>query len=219
MYANFFKRIIDFLGALLLFIVLLPIFAVLYMLILIFLGAPAIFKQERPGKDEKIFRVMKFRSMTNAKDKDGNLLPDEVRLTKFGSFLRNSSLDEIPQLLNIIKGDMSFIGPRPLLVSNLPYYTEEELHRHDVRPGITGLAQINGRNNLTNDQKFALDVKYVRNITFWGDVKIVLMTIVKVLRRSDIKVIPHCDTLRLERAYMVQNKNAEKADEKNSHNG
>ncbi len=219
MYANFFKRIIDFLGALILFIVLLPIFAVLYVLILVFLGAPAIFKQERPGKGEKIFRVMKFRSMTDAKDKDGNLLPDEVRLTKFGSFLRKSSLDEIPQLLNIIKGDMSFIGPRPLLVSNLPYYTEEEHHRHDVRPGITGLAQINGRNNLTNDQKFALDVKYVRNITFLGDVKIVLMTIVNVLRRSDIKVIPHCDTLRIERAYMVQNKNAEKTDEKNSHNG
>lgn len=219
MYKNFFKRIIDFVGATLLFIILLPIFLVLYVLIVIFLGRPAIFRQKRPGKDEKIFEVMKFRSMTNEKGADGNLLPDEVRLTKFGSFLRKSSLDEIPQLLNIIKGDMSFIGPRPLLVSNLPYYTEEEHHRHDVRPGITGLAQINGRNNLTNDQKFAYDVQYVRSISFLGDVKIVLMTIINVLRRSDIKVIPHCDTLRIERAYMVQNKQKSADNEENHNNG
>ena len=175
-------------------------------MVVIFLGYPAIFRQARPGKDEKIFEVMKFRSMSNAKDKDGNLLPDEQRLSKFGIFLRKSSLDEIPQLFNIIKGDMSFIGPRPLLISNLPYYTEEEHHRHDVRPGITGLAQVNGRNNLTNDEKFALDVQYVRTISFINDVKIVIKTIINVLRRSDINVVPHCDTLRIERAYMLKNK-------------
>ena len=132
MYASFFKRAIDFIGALTLLLLLLPIYIVVYVLVVIFLGYPAIFRQQRPGKDEKIFEVMKFRSMSNAKDKDGNLLPDEQRLSKFGIFLRKSSLDEIPQLFNIIKGDMSFIGPRPLLISNLPYYTEEEHHRHDV---------------------------------------------------------------------------------------
>ena len=208
MYANFFKRVIDLVGASVLFVLLLPIWAVLYVLIRTQLGAPVIFSQPRLGKNEKIFDVIKFRSMTDEKDGNGNLLPDEMRLTKFGSFLRKTSLDEIPQLLNIIKGDMSFIGPRPLVVMNLPYFTEEEHHRHDVRPGITGLAQINGRNNLTNDEKFALDLKYVKNITFWNDVKIVLTTIVKVLTCSDINVVTHADTLCIERAHMLKDKNS-----------
>lgn len=140
MYEKFFKRPIDFLGALMLIMLLLPVYIVLYILIIIFLGSPAIFRQERPGKGGKIFSVMKFRSMTNETDKDGNLLPDAQRLTKFGWLLRKSSLDEIPQLFNVLKGDMSFIGPRPLLVRYLPYYTKEEMRRHNVRPGITGLA-------------------------------------------------------------------------------
>ena len=218
MYAKFFKRVIDFMGALVLLLLLLPIYIIVYILVVIFLGYPAIFRQKRPGKDEKIFEVMKFRSMSNAKDEDGNLLPDEQRLSKFGIFLRKSSLDEIPQLFNIIKGDMSFIGPRPLLVSNLPYYTEEEHHRHDVRPGITGLAQINGRNNLTNDEKFALDVQYVRTISFINDVKIVIKTIINVLRRSDINVVPHCDTLRIERAHMLKDKNEKENNDESRHN-
>lgn len=188
MYAKFFKRPIDFLGALILITLLLPIYLVLYVLIIIFLGKPAIFRQERPGKDEKIFEVMKFRSMTNETDKDGNLLPDAQRLTKFGWFLRKSSLDEIPQLFNVLKGDMSFIGPRPLLVRYLHYYNEEEKRRHNVRPGITGLAQVNGRNAISWKAKFAYDIKYVDNITFLGDVKIVLQTIQKVLKRSDITI-------------------------------
>lgn len=188
MYEKFFKRPIDFLGALILVMLLLPVYLVLYVLIIIFLGKPAIFRQERPGKDGVIFRVMKFRSMTNETDKDGNLLPDAQRLTKFGWFLRKSSLDEIPQLFNVLKGDMSFIGPRPLLVRYLPYYNEEEKRRHNVRPGITGLAQVNGRNAISWKAKFAYDIKYVDNITFLGDVKIVLQTIQKVLKRSDITI-------------------------------
>lgn len=216
MYANFFKRLIDLCAALFLFILLLPVFVVLYALISIKMGRPAIFRQARPGKDEKIFEVMKFRSMTNEKDENGNLLPDEVRLTKFGIFLRKSSLDEIPQLINIIKGDMSFIGPRPLLVENLPYYTEEEHHRHDVRPGITGLAQINGRNNLSNDEKFALDVKYVRNLSLINDIKICFNTVAKVLKRSDINVVPHCGNLKVERAYMLKQNKDDNAESNNN---
>ena len=188
MYEKFFKRPIDFLGALMLIMLLLPVYIVLYILIIIFLGSPAIFSQERPGKGGKIFSVMKFRSMTNETDKDGNLLPDAQRLTKFGWLLRKSSLDEIPQLFNVLKGDMSFIGPRPLLVRYLPYYTKEEMRRHNVRPGITGLAQVNGRNAISWKAKFAYDIEYVDNITFLGDVKIVLKTVQKVLKRSDIIV-------------------------------
>lgn len=188
MYEKFFKRPIDFLGALMLIMLLLPVYIVLYILIIIFLGSPAIFRQERPGKGGKIFSVMKFRSMTNETDKDGNLLPDAQRLTKFGWLLRKSSLDEIPQLFNVLKGDMSFIGPRPLLVRYLPYYTKEEMRRHNVRPGITGLAQVNGRNAISWKAKFAYDIEYVDNITFLGDVKIVLKTVQKVLKRSDIIV-------------------------------
>lgn len=146
------------------------------------------FTQERPGKDEKIFKLVKFRTMSNAKDKEGNLLPDDVRLNKYGRILRSTSLDELPELWNILKGDMSIVGPRPLLVEYLPYYTDEEKCRHDVKPGLTGLAQINGRNAISWDQKLAYDVEYVSNITFTNDVRIIIGTVEKVLKRSDIQV-------------------------------
>lgn len=188
LYEKFFKRILDFTAAVILFICLLPVFAAIAIAVRINMGSPVIFSQPRPGKNEKIFRVMKFRTMTSEKDERGNLLPDNRRLTKLGAFLRKTSLDEIPQLLNVIKGDMSFIGPRPLVVEYLPYYTEEEKLRHSVRPGITGLAQINGRNNITWEEKFSYDIKYAKNISFWMDVKIAFLTLVKVLKRSDVQV-------------------------------
>jgi lipopolysaccharide/colanic/teichoic acid biosynthesis glycosyltransferase len=144
------------------------------------------FTQQRPGKNEKIFKLIKFRTMNNKKDKEGNLLPDEVRLTKYGKFLRSTSLDELPELFNILKGDMSIVGPRPLLVKYLPYYTEEERHRHDAVPGLTGLAQVNGRNTLSWEDKFALDLKYVSDITFLRDIKIILKTVGKVFKREGI---------------------------------
>ena len=186
-YAGFFKRIIDFIAASLLIVCLFPVFAAVALAVRIKMGSPVMFTQRRPGKNEKIFRVMKIRTMTSEKDSNGNLLPDSVRLTKLGAFLRKTSLDEIPQIINVIKGDMSFIGPRPLLVEYLPYYTEEEKLRHSVRPGITGLAQINGRNNTTWEKKFSYDINYVKNISFLLDAKIAFLTIVKVLKRSDIQ--------------------------------
>lgn len=187
-YERFFKRGLDaFLssGAL---IVLSPILLITAILVRTKLGSPVLFTQDRPGKDEKVFKLYKFRSMTNQRDENGQLLPDDVRLTKFGRILRSTSLDELPELLNIIKGDMSVVGPRPLLVEYLPYYTEEEHHRHDVRPGLTGLAQVNGRNAISWDRKLAYDVEYVSKITFWGDVKIIKDTFIKTIKRSDIQV-------------------------------
>ena len=163
MYQKYIKRLLDIILSLIAIIITLPIFLITGILVLIFLGKPAIFRQKRPGKKEKIFTMYKFRTMSNKKDKDGNLLPDELRLTKLGKFLRKTSLDEIPEFINILKGDMSFVGPRPLLVEYLPYYTEEEHHRHDVRPGLTGLAQISGRNLLNWDDKFRKDLEYVKN--------------------------------------------------------
>ena len=186
-YAKFFKRIFDFLAAAILLICLSPIFLVVAIIVRLKMGSPIIFKQPRPGKGEKIFNVMKFRTMNSAKDKDGNLLPDAERLTSLGILLRKTSLDEIPQLLNVLKGDMSFIGPRPLLVEYLPFYTETEKLRHSVRPGITGLAQINGRNNINWDRKFAYDIEYVKNLSLILDIKIAFYTLLKVLRRSDIQ--------------------------------
>ena len=150
------------------------------------LGSPVIFKQKRPGKNEKIFTLYKFRTMTDAKDKEGNLLPDSERLTKFGKTLRSTSLDELPELFNILKGDMSIIGPRPLLVEYLPLYNEEQKHRHDVRPGLTGLAQISGRNSISWEEKFDDDIRYIKNITFINDVKIFFETIIKVFKREGI---------------------------------
>ena len=186
MYKKYIKRILDIILSLIAIIITLPIFLIVGILILIFIGQPAIFRQKRPGKNEKIFTMYKFRTMTNKKDENGNLLPDELRLTKLGKFLRKTSLDEIPEFINILKGDMSFVGPRPLLVEYLPYYTEEENHRHDVRPGLTGLAQVNGRNNLDWNDKFQKDLEYVNNITFINDVKIIIDTIKIVFKREGI---------------------------------
>lgn len=188
LYEKFFKRFLDvFLstGALIVFS---PIIAITAVLVRIKHGSPVVYVQERPGKDEKTFKIYKFRTMTNETDENGELLPDEKRLTKFGSALRKSSIDEILELVNIAKGDMSIIGPRPLLEQYLPYYTETEKHRHDVRPGLSGLAQVNGRNLVKWDQRLAYDVQYVNNITFTEDVKIVLKTIKKVFAREDIVV-------------------------------
>lgn len=186
MYAKYIKRILDLILSLMALIVLMPLMIIIGILVRINLGSPIIFKQKRPGKNEKIFTLYKFRTMTDKRDIDGNLLPDEYRLTKFGKFLRSTSLDELPELINIIKGDMAIVGPRPLLVEYLPYYTEEEKHRHDVRPGLTGLAQVNGRNAITWEEKFEKDIEYVHNISFIGDVKIIIKTAIKVFKREGI---------------------------------
>lgn len=187
-YERFVKRPLDCLLSITALIVLSPIMLITAVFVGIKLGFPVLFTQERPGKDEKIFKLYKFRSMTNQRDENGNFLPDDIRLTKFGRVLRSTSLDELPELLNILKGDMSVVGPRPLLVDYLPYYTEEEHHRHDVRPGLTGLAQVNGRNAIIWDKKLAYDVEYVSKITFFGDVKIIKDTFIKTIKRSDIQV-------------------------------
>lgn len=186
MYKNLFKRLIDFFLALIAIIVLFPVLLVLVIVGSIAMRGNPFFTQQRPGKNEKIFKLIKFRTMNNKKDKEGNLLPDEVRLTKYGKFLRSTSLDELPELFNILKGDMSIVGPRPLLVKYLPYYTIEEKHRHDALPGLTGLAQVSGRNALGWEDKFTLDLKYVSNITFGGDIKIILQTVGKVFKREGI---------------------------------
>ncbi len=194
MYAKCFKRVLDVAVSFAALLVLSPI-----LLLLIVIGAIAMrgnpfFTQLRPGKidpktgKERIFRLIKFRSMDNRRDKDGNLLPDDVRLNRYGRILRSTSLDELPELINILIGDMSLVGPRPLLVEYVPYYTEEERHRHDVRPGLTGLAQVNGRNAIEWDRKLAYDVEYVKDITFFKDCSIMLMTVMKVFKRSDIQV-------------------------------
>lgn len=185
MYKKYIKRCLDFLMSLCGIIVLGPVLIVLAALVRVKLGSPVLFKQERPGKDEKIFILCKFRTMTDARDGKGELLPDAVRLTKFGKFLRATSLDELPELFNILKGDMSVIGPRPLLVSYLPYYTERERLRHSVRPGLTGLAQVSGRNYLDWDRRFQKDVEYVEHLTFGMDMKVIWMTVQTVLGHTD----------------------------------
>ena len=186
MYAKYIKRILDLILSLMALIVLMPLMIIIGILVRINLGSPIIFKQKRPGKNEKIFTLYKFRTMTDKRDIDGNLLPDEYRLTKFGKFLRSTSLDELPELINIIKGDMAIVGPRPLLVEYLPYYTEEEKHRHDVRPGLTGLAQVNGRNAISWEEKFLEDLEYIKNISVKNDIKIIFKTVGKVLKRDGI---------------------------------
>ena len=186
MYQRYIKRALDFLLALVAIIVLSPIMLIVAILVQTKLGSPVLFKQQRPGKNEKIFNMYKFRTMTDQKDENGNLLPDEVRLTEFGKKLRSTSLDELPELFNIIKGDMSIVGPRPLLVRYLPLYNERQRHRHDVRPGFTGLAQVNGRNSISWEEKFEWDVRYVENITFFGDIKIILKTVKTVLTHEGI---------------------------------
>ena len=187
-YAKFVKRLLDVLIAGLGLIILSPLFLVLCILVRTKLGSPIFFKQKRAGKDEKIFEMIKFRTMTDKRDKNGELLPDTERFTKFGNFLRNSSLDEIPELINVFKGDMSLIGPRPLYPFYVPYYTEKESLRHSVRGGITGLAQVNGRALCKWNDRFAYDVQYVQNITFVNDFKIIFTTIAKVFKKSDIGV-------------------------------
>lgn len=186
LYAKYIKRLLDFVLSGIALLVFSPLMLLLAALVRVKLGSPVLFRQERPGKDEKIFRLYKFRTMTDEKDADGNLLPDEARLTKFGKMLRSTSLDELPELWNIVKGDMSIVGPRPLLVRYLPLYNKRQRHRHDVRPGFTGLAQTHGRNSISWKEKFEWDVRYVEHITFLGDVRILLDTVGVVLRRDGI---------------------------------
>ncbi|MDE7177697.1 MAG: sugar transferase [Lachnospiraceae bacterium] len=185
MYKRYMKRCLDFILSLCGIIVLSPVLVILAVLVRVKLGSPILFHQERPGKDERIFTLCKFRTMTDARDEKGELLPDSVRLTKFGKFLRAASLDELPELFNILKGDMSIIGPRPLLVSYLPYYTERERLRHSVRPGLTGLAQVSGRNFLDWDKRFQKDVEYVEHLTFGMDLKVLWMTVQTVLGHTE----------------------------------
>ena len=186
MYRKFFKRFFDVLLSGCALILLSPVLLIVAVLVRTKLGSPVIFCQERPGKNEKIFKMYKFRSMTDARDENGVLLPDGVRLTRLGRILRSTSLDELPELWNILRGDMSIVGPRPLLVKYLPLYNEEQRHRHDVRPGLTGLAQVNGRNAITWEDRFIYDVRYVSRITAWGDLKILLQTVSSVMRREGI---------------------------------
>lgn len=187
-YQKYIKRLIDIVLSLFAIIILSPLLLILYFLVKIKLGSPVIFTQKRPGKNENIFKLYKFRSMTDKKDENGNLLPDDQRLTSFGRKLRSTSLDELPELFNILKGDMSIVGPRPLLVEYLPFYKEEERKRHDVTPGLTGWAQINGRNASSWEEKFEKDIYYVNNLSFLFDLKIVVMTFFKVFKKSDILV-------------------------------
>lgn len=213
-YNRYVKRIIDIICALLAIMVFWWLYLIVAVLVRIKLGSPIIFKQERPGKMDKktgketIFNLYKFRTMTDKRDVEGNLLPDDVRLTKFGRILRSTSLDELPEAFNILKGDMSVIGPRPLLVEYLPYYTKEEHHRHDVRPGLSGWAQINGRNAIDSwEQRFQYDLEYVKNVSFAFDIKVVLKTIEKVLKRSDIQVGKQIKVGRLDTARGNKNEN------------
>lgn len=184
-YARCIKRILDILLSGCALIVLSPVLLIVAVLVRIKLGSPVIFCQERPGKDEKIFKMYKFRSMSDARDENGELLPDEIRLTKFGRILRATSLDELPELWNIFKGDMSIVGPRPLLVKYLPLYNAEQRHRHDVRPGLTGLAQVSGDVDMTWERQFTLDVEYTEHITLMGDIRIIFMTVKRVFVRNE----------------------------------
>ena len=190
-YQRFVKRILDILISLTAIIILSPLLAVLAVLVRVKLGSPVLFRQQRPGYHGRIFGLMKFRTMTDKRDEKGELLPDEARLTSFGKRLRSTSLDELPEFFNILKGEMSFVGPRPLLVQYLPLYNEEQAHRHDVLPGLTGWAQVNGRNAISWEKKFEYDVWYTRNISFLLDLKIVLMTVGKVLKRDGISSETH----------------------------
>ena len=200
LYEKYIKRLLDCFISFCALIVLFPIIAFTAILVKVKLGSPILFMQERPGKDEKIFKLYKFRTMTDKRDETGNLLPDAKRLTKFGSFLRSTSIDELPELINIIKGDMAIIGPRPLLIQYLPYYSETEKLRHSVRPGLSGLAQVNGRNYIKWDKRLALDVEYANKITFLGDLSIIFLTIKKVFGRKDVAV----DTEAADEGYLDQ---------------
>ena len=186
MYQKYIKRLLDIIISFTSLVILSPVLLIVAVLVRIKLGSPVIFHQDRPGYHEKVFKLCKFRSMTDARDENGNLQPDEVRLTKFGKALRATSLDELPELWNILKGDMSLIGPRPLLVKYLPLYNEFQRHRHDVKPGLTGWAQVNGRNTISWEQRFEYDVYYVNHISFWMDLKILFQTVAVVFRNNDV---------------------------------
>ena len=187
-YEKYFKRLLDIFCGVVALLVFWWLYIIVAILVRVKLGSPILFKQERPGKNEEIFKLYKFRTMTDARDKNGKLLADEVRLTKFGRALRATSLDELPEVFNILKGEMSLVGPRPLTIQYLPYYSDEERHRHDVRPGLSGLAQVNGRNFIDWDHRLALDVQYVKKITFVGDLRIILQTALKFVKKEDIAV-------------------------------
>ncbi|MGO1751712.1 MAG: sugar transferase [Psychroflexus sp.] len=202
MYKLFFKRTIDFIGAICFIILLCPLYLVLIVYLSFYYKGSPFFTQKRPGLRNKIFNVIKFKSMIDAYDEDGIALSNKDRITKVGRFLRGTSLDEIPQIFNILKGDMSFVGPRPLFESYLEYYTKEESLRHSVRPGVTGLAQVNGRNFLDWDERLALDVRYAKNISFVGDVKILYLTLLKVIKSEDVSVVPSMKPL-----YKIRKKN------------
>lgn len=185
------KRVVDLATSLSILLAILPIMIILAMLVRIKIGYPIIFKQDRPGLNGKVFKLYKFRTMSDVKDENGNLLPDHLRVTKFGTLLRATSLDELPSLLNVLKGDLSLVGPRPLLIQYLPLYSDEQARRHNVRPGITGWAQVNGRNAISWDEKFKLDIWYVDNQSIWLDVKILLLTVKKVLVKEGISAKDH----------------------------
>lgn len=205
-YEQFIKRPLDACLSTGAFIVLSPVLLGTALLVRVKLGSPVLFTQDRPGKDEKIFKLYKFRSMTDARDENGKLLSDDIRLTKFGRLLRSTSLDELPELFNIMKGDMALIGPRPLLVEYLPYYTEEEHHRHDVRPGLTGWAQVNGRNAINSwEERFKYDLEYVNHVSFLMDLKVLFVTVGKVVKRSDIQVGSEIKVGRLDDARCANN--------------
>ena len=195
MYKNFLKRVIDLVLSLLGFLILLPVFFIILVVLSFINKGKPIFLQPRPGKNERVFNIMKFKTMTDERDKEGKLLPDDVRLTIFGKFLRKTSLDEIPQLLNVIIGDMSLVGPRPLRVRYLPYYTKLERIRHTIRPGITGLAQVSGRNAINWDEKLKKDIFYVENLSIWLDIRILLLTVKKIFDQSDINLDNSEDSL------------------------
>lgn len=202
MYKKVIKRIFDLLFAILALVILSPILVLVSILLVCFQGGNPFFLQPRPGMNEKVFKIIKFRSMSNSKDRSGELLRDELRLTKVGLFIRTTSLDELPQLLNVLKGEMSFVGPRPLRVRYLPYYTEHEKIRHTVRPGITGLAQVSGRNAITWDAKLEKDVEYVQNLGFLLDLRILFHTIFKVFKTSETKLADESDSLDEHRKFM-----------------
>ncbi|MBD1396961.1 sugar transferase [Pontibacter sp. JH31] len=206
LYRNYLKRIIDFIVSLVAFVILLPVFVVVTALLYIANQGKPFFLQPRPGKNGKIFRVIKYKTMNDLKDAHGKLLPDDVRLTPVGKFVRKTSLDEVPQLLNVLKGEMSLIGPRPLLVEYLPHYSKEQQRRHEVRPGITGWAQVNGRNAISWDEKFKYDVWYVDNMSFALDIKIIGLTIIKVLKSEGITAEGHV-TMPTFTEYVRQRKN------------
>jgi sugar transferase EpsL len=200
------KRLFDFFTALFLIILFIPIILCVALLVKIYLGSPILFKQLRPGLNAKPFYIYKFRTMTNEKDEQGNLLPEEKRVTRFGNLLRKYSLDELPQLFNVIKGDLSLVGPRPLFTKYLPYYTDREMKRHSVKPGITGLSQISGRNLLGWDERLELDVKYVEERSFWLDMKILLITVIKVFKKDGVAEFSNRPMLDLDEERRLKNK-------------